>query len=468
MKPRNGVKFAVLIGIVVLTVSSIISYAIIYFFQMPSIHLDGSKEMTINYKSKYKEPGYQATYYKKDKTKNIKIYGKVNTNKLGIYKLKYVYKKGFFKKFVVRTVKVRDLEKPVITFDDDRETIYVCPKKAHEIKYNAYDNYDKDLTTKVKVSKKDNIIKYVVADSSGNITMKQKKVFYEDHENPSLNLISGDTATAFLNETYTDPGYEVFDNCDVLSNDEVNIDGVVNTGITGTYILTYKVTDSSGNITIKKRTVNVVKRNSAGTIYLTFDDGPRMGTTNVILDILKEEGIKATFFVTNNGPDELIKREYDEGHSIGLHTASHNYAVVYGSTDSYFNDLSLVHDRVFNITGYDSKLIRFPGGSSNTISRKYTPGIMSTLTNEVLRRGYKYYDWNIDSGDAESHSDTATIYNRVTTHLSHDKVNVILMHDVKSYTRDALKSIIAYAKSNGYHFETITNETDMITQRVNN
>src|SRR5699024_8931981 len=128
-------------------------------------------------------------------------------------------------------------------------------------------------------------------------------------------------------------------------------------------------------------------------IYLTFDDGPRDGTTDVILDILKEKGVKATFFVTMNGNDSLIKRIVDEGHSIGIHTASHKYDIIYASRDNYFNDLEQVHKRIYDITGVDSKLIRFPGGSSNTISKKYSEGIMSTLTKEVLNKGYQYYDW---------------------------------------------------------------------------
>ena len=146
---------------------------------------------------------------------------------------------------------------------------------------------------------------------------------------------------------------------------------------------------------------------------------------------LKEEGIKATFFVTNSGPDELIKREYDEGHAVGLHTASHNYSIVYNSVDSYFRDLGSVSDRVKRITGVESKIIRFPGGSSNTVSRRYVPGIMSTLTSEVINRGYRYYDWNLSSGDAVGGAPPSSndIYNNVVSRLSKDRVNMVLMHD---------------------------------------
>ena len=187
------------------------------------------------------------------------------------------------------------------------------------------------------------------------------------------------------------------------------------------------------------------------------------------MNVLKEKGVKATFFVTSGGPDDLIKRAYLEGHSIGLHTASHDYSVVYGSIDSYFNDLKIVSDRVEKITGKKSMIIRFPGGSSNTISKRYTPGIMSFLTKEVVNRGYRYYDWNIDSRDAEGGKFSADeIANFVTSKLSHDKVNMVLMHDIKVVTKDAIGKIIDYGKENGYTFEAITPFTDMVTQRVNN
>ena len=233
-------------------------------------------------------------------------------------------------------------------------------------------------------------------------------------------------------------------------------------------VLTYTVEDKAHNKTEAKRTIKMVRRDSPGTIYLTFDDGPNYGTTNVILDILKEENVKATFFVTGKGPDELIKREYDEGHTVALHTFSHNYQTVYQSVDAYFNDLTKVHDRVASITGYDSRIIRFPGGSSNTISRHYQEGIMTTLTKEVIEKGYYYYDWNISSGDAGEYKDSRSIINQVTRNLSKERTNMVLMHDIKPYTRDALREIIKYGKENGYHFDKITSGTKMIRQKVNN
>ena len=183
---------------------------------------------------------------------------------------------------------------------------------------------------------------------------------------------------------------------------------------------------------------------------------------------MKEEGVKATFFVTNNGPDYLIQREYNEGHTVGLHTASHNYSIVYKSVDSYYNDLTSVQNRVKRLTGYTSKIIRFPGGSSNTVSKNYSKGIMTILTKDVVNKGYRYYDWNISSGDAGETTSSSGVYNNVIKNLSKNRSNMILMHDIKPYTRDALRNIIRYGKNNGYTFEKITMSTPMVTHGVNN
>ena len=202
-------------------------------------------------------------------------------------------------------------------------------------------------------------------------------------------------------------------------------------------------------------------------IYLTFDDGPSRNTS-YILDILKSENVKATFFITGKGSDYIIKREYEEGHSIGLHTYSHNYKAIYSKVDAYFQDIEAVNQRLCDITTTRSKIVRFAGGSSNTISRRYKKGIMSELTKEVIARGYKYYDWNIDSGDASGISNCNRIYNNVVKNLKSNRINMVLMHDSKKCTLKVLKKIIDYGKSNGYIFKKITYETEMITQKVNN
>ena len=432
-------------------------------YLFPKIDLRGEETITLNYKDKYKESGYTASFLGKDITDEVSIDGKVNTTKLGDYDITYTVGKGLFKRKITRHVHVSDTEKPKLSID--KKDMYVCPDaKPQKENVKATDNYDGDLTKKIKVKIGKDKITYAVEDSSKNKTVITKKIVYKDIEKPVITLEGESEVSLLVGDEFVDPGYKATDNCD--KDVKVKVDGSVNSQAEGTYELKYTATDAAGNTATVSR--KVVVFDNKGVIYLTFDDGPNDGTTNVILDILKEEKVKATFFVTCKGPDELIKREYDEGHTVALHTASHDYSIVYASVDSYFNDLKRVQDRAKNITGYESKIIRFPGGASNTISRRYSNGIMSTLTQEVLNRGYKYYDWNISSGDAGNTTDPNVVYSNVVNSLRTDRANMVLMHDIKPYTRDALRNIIKYGKSNGYRFEKITMDTEMITQRVNN
>ncbi len=458
--------FVVISIILVILLGGFMTY---YYLLLPDIELKGSKRIVLDYKEEYVEKGCSASYFDEDLTDDVKVKGKVNSEKLGEYEVTYTVKKGPFKKEVTRTVEVVDKSAPVITISEEKR-IVMCPKaEFKQEEFSAVDNYDGDVTSKVKVEVEENKVTYSVTDKAGNTSKVEKELVYEDKTAPVLTLNGSDITYAFLNESYTERGYSAADNCAGDITSRVKVSGSVNTSVGGTYTLKYEVTDDGGNTTSKERKVIVSERGKNGTIYLTFDDGPKEGTTNVILDILKSEGVKATFFVTNSGPDYLIKRMHDEGHTVALHTATHNYATLYASDEAYFNDLYSVSNRVKRITGVESKIIRFPGGSSNTISRRYSSGIMSRLTKEVLNRGFKYYDWNVSSGDADSNSITSDyVRNNVINGLRKNRSNMVLMHDIKAATRDALRSIIQYGKDNGYSFEKITIDTEMVTQRVNN
>lgn len=438
------------------------------YYVVPQVKLNGQTVMTINYKEKYTEEGYKAYFLNKDISDKVVVSGYVDSSKLGTYKIIYTID-GIFKKKVTRTIKVKDISKPTLDVGND-ENIYLCP--GDEFKkgaVKAYDNYDGDISDKVEVIVDDNKVIYRVFDSSGNVSEARKKLIYEDVLPPTIKLNGSKYVYAFKDEEYIDAGFYVVDNCDKDIVNKVEVINGVDTTKVGKYEVVYNVTDVNGNASKETRTVIVSERDAPGTIYLTFDDGPQAGTTDVILDILKEEGIEATFFITNKGPDELIKRMYDEGHTVALHTATHNYESVYSSIDAYFNDLNLVNERVKRVTGEYSYIIRFPGGSSNTISRRYSQGIMSELTKEVVNRGYKYYDWNLSSGDAEGGRPTPEIIrDNVINNLKKTRVNMVLLHDIKTYTRDAIRGIIHYGKENGYTFEKITMDTEMVTQRVNN
>ena len=208
---------------------------------------------------------------------------------------------------------------------------------------------------------------------------------------------------------------------------------------------------------------------SNGTIYLTFDDGPGAHTAR-LLDILKKYDVKVTFFVTGSGDDALIAREYNEGHAIGLHTFSHNYSYVYSSMDNFFADLYKIQNRVKNITGYTSYLMRFPGGSSNTVSARHDGGarIMSKLAKEVTARGFAYFDWNVSSGDAGGATDSTTVYYNVVNRIKVGGDSVVLQHDVKGCSVDAVERIIQWGLANGYTFKKLDMASPTAHHGVNN
>lgn len=198
------------------------------------------------------------------------------------------------------------------------------------------------------------------------------------------------------------------------------------------------------------------------TVYLTFDDGPSENT-QAVLDILDKYGIKATFFVTAINPDYLpmISECYKRGHTIGLHTYSHQYDQVYASVDAYWNDLNRIGSVVEKQIGYVPCFIRFPGGSSNTVSADYTKGIMSELAEEVVSAGYQYFDWDASCGDGATHTaDELVEASKADTAYGYQSI-VFLMHDgaQKETTVEALPQIIEYFKSEGYEFAPIDRST---------
>ena len=442
------------------------------YLLFPKIRLDGDNEVTIAYNQVYKELGYKAKILFKDITNKIKVDSNLNTSKIGKYKINYYLEYGLFNINKSRIINVIDNIKPEIITED---IINVCPNQAvPEIEFKAIDEYDGDLTNKVIKNSFDDKIILSISDKSNNKTVKEVVIDREDRTPPEIKLNGSDTIYLGVGASYVEPGYIAQDNCDGDITDKVQVSGSVET-YAGTYQLIYSVSDSSANKIEVTRTIiirNYSLYNSGtignGVVYLTFDDGPNEGTTNVILDVLKEQGVKATFFVTCNGPDYLIKRMYDEGHTVALHTATHDYGYIYSSVDNYFNDLNRVSERVKNVIGVESKIIRFPGGSSNTTSRKYQLGIMTTLTGMVLDRGYRYFDWNVDAMDASTARSSSDVYYNVINNLSMNRANVVLMHDVKGITRDAIRNIIKTAQSQGYTFARIDMDTYMVRHGVKN
>ena len=251
----------------------------------------------------------------------------------------------------------------------------------------------------------------------------------------------------------------------------------VDTNQVGVYNVVYTVTDRAGNshsytkkVTVSQKSVSNHGQSGNKVVYLTFDDGPSENTAQ-ILNILDKYHAKATFFVTGNGQkyNYLIKEAHNKGHTIGLHTYTHNYSKVYASVDAYFNDLNKVGEMVKGLIGFIPKYIRFPGGGSNMVSKKYTPGIMTTLVSEVQNRGYQYYDWNASTGDASGNNIAVHKLVKEAT-SSHANNIMILAHDTKakSTTVQALPKIIEHYQGLGYTFKAIDDNSYAPHHKVNN
>lgn len=433
-----------------------------YLLFRPKLYLEGKEYIEIEYNTKYVDPGAKVSNLLKNKYHyKVKKRGVVNTKKLGIYTISYKADHLLFNNYVERKVKVVDKRKPHINLVGDKN-YYICPNTNYfEVGYSAMDDYDKDITEKVKVRYEKGKIEYIVKDSSGNEARTIRKIIKEDVVPPVVTLNGNEEEHVIVGNTYDDLKVSVLDNCDGKI-DNIKVENHVDFNTPGTYEIVYIVKDKAGNESSIKRKVIVEQRKNTlyeeKTIYLTFDDGPGEYTEE-ILAILKEEGVKATFFITNNGSDETVKRQLKEGHTIGIHTASHDYSYVYLNSTNFFNDFNIVNDRIKRITGQTPKFSRFPGGSNNTVSNKFSYGIMNELKKEVTSRGYTYVDWNIsgeDAGSCYNSSDRKScIYNNVIGNLNPNISNIVLLHDIKEDTKDVLRDIIQTAKKEGYHFKVI-------------
>ncbi len=465
-------------SVIILSIISliIVLLTVTVFVTFPKIKINGKENITLNLNEKYIEKNATSKAIL-GKTKILKTNDKVNTKKIGTYKLFYKTNYLFFNIVKTRTVNVVDKTFPEIILEGDEE-VYVCPNKEYEeLGYKALDNYDGDLTSKVKIEKSDNIIKYKVTDSSNNVTIKERKIRKKDITKPEIILKGSSSINITIGNSYSEPGYSASDNCDGDLTKNVVVSGTVNQNKVGTYEIKYTVKDSSGNeiteirkVTVKNKIQPPKTTFTSSMVYLTFDDGPSTLTPK-ILDILKEENVKATFFVIGKSDslNYIIKRAYDEGHTIALHSYSHNYKSIYSSPNAYFDDLYKIRNKVKSITGYEPNIIRFPGGSSNTVSN-FNKGIMSTLSRQVTEKGFRYFDWNISSGDAGETKNSSTIYNNVIKGVSPNKTNIVLMHDAadKTYTLNALKDIIRALKNAGYKFGRIDNNTPQVVHKINN
>lgn len=195
-------------------------------------------------------------------------------------------------------------------------------------------------------------------------------------------------------------------------------------------------------------------------VYLTFDDGPSENT-GAVLDVLQRYGVKATFFVigkTDEASIALYKRIVQEGHSLGIHSYSHKYNQIYESLDTFKNDVLSLQAWLKEVTGQEVYCYRFPGGSSNTVSKVPISDCIRFLT----ENGFKYYDWNATNGDATGKKITAEgMVGSVMSEFEKKQNLTVLMHDGpgKAQTAEVLPAIIEHLQAGGAQILPITDDT---------
>ncbi len=441
------------------------------------ITLTGGDKIVAEAGKPFEDPGVKAEYYGSllrfvKGEIPVKISGTVDVSTFGTYELTYEAEYKGMHQTKTRTVEVKDTKAPVITLKSNPDT-YTLPNHPYtEEGYTATDNYDGDVTDKVTSEEKDGKVYYSVTDSSGNTGTVEREIVYDDKTPPTITLTGGAAISVRVNSEYHDQ-YRAEDDADGDITKNVQVEGSVDTSKEGTYQLHYKVKDSYGNEATAERTVTVKQMQNDmeadKLVYLSFDDGPGKYTER-LLGILKKYNVKVTFFVTNQFPAyiNMLKAEAADGHAVAVHTYTHNFAEVYANTDAYWADFDKINAVIEQQTGKKSTMFRFPGGSSNTLSKKYSPGIMTQLAQQAAQKGYTYFDWNVSSGDAGETKDSNQVAKNIINGISKHNTSVILCHDIHEYTVNAMDQVLSWATQNGYTFAPLTPESFQAHQKINN
>ena len=473
MKQRkDGGKHSILWLIMLMVLLAVLflgaaAYLLLFGYNRFRLELEllGGEPYNLDYGTHYEDPGCRvllrgSVFYTAgiELKVPVDISGAVHEDTLGQYPLNYTAHYLGLTASETRLVRVTDRVSPVITLVPDEPDLKPSPV-YQEAGFSAWDNYDGDITDQVIRTEAEGSVTYFVTDSSGNTASVRRSIPIYDQYPPELTLLGDRELVLPMGMEFVDPGYAAYDSTDgdLTAKVTVEIDHPFVRYTSDTYELTYRVTDSQGYEAVATRSVTTVPSKrpviiypKGKTIYLTFDDGPCLETGR-LLDVLKRYNVRATFFVVDSGYPELLKRMANEGHSIGIHSRSHVYSEIYSDADAFFADVFGLQRLIQDATGVETWLLRFPGGSSNTISRK-NHGIMTRLTRAVEDCGFSYFDWNVDSDDAGAAQTPNDVFRNVTQGVQENTYSVVLQHDIHSCSVDAVERIILWGQRNGYQF----------------
>ena len=438
------------------------------FFMMDNRHVrfyvSGGQEVSVEYGEEFTDPGASAAAvgaFSLSRPLNVACQGRVDTTHLGSYRLIYKARYKSHDYTTERVVNVVDTTPPEITL---LSTPGYTPNWLDgyvEEGYTAHDAHDGDLTGAVTVSTRGDEIVYTVTDAAGNRAEAVRRPNYTVGR-PELTLNGESDVVISARLSYADPGVTARD---AQGNDlgaYVRVSDTLTPDRPGDYTLTYSVTNAAGesvtaerHVTVSGQALPASAAPEGKVIYLTFDDGPGP-YTDELLDVLDKYGAKATFFVTGNRANyrSAITRAYNAGHSIGVHSYTHDYGTIYSGEETFFDDFTRTEDMIYELTGSYTQLCRFPGGSSNTVSR-YNPGIMTRLTNDLNDMGYAYFDWNVSAADTASDATRYTVIENFKESVPKHDYSVVLQHDTNAFSVDAVEEILSWGIKNGYSFRAL-------------
>ncbi|MEE1113482.1 MAG: polysaccharide deacetylase family protein [Eubacterium sp.] len=457
--------------------------ALIWHFNQWNVQIDllGGSAVTVEYGERYADEGASAAYKGTILTflhgdTEVTATDNIDYDKVGTYQITYRAEYKGCTAESTREVTVVDTVSPVITLTTVPDSYTLPGHEYSEEGFTAKDNYDGDITDRVIREERDGKVYYSVTDSSGNEGTAEREIVYDDRTPPVLTL--GEVPLEITEGDDWADSYSAIDDCDGDITGQVTIEGAVDNYVAGTYTLRYTITDAHNNTATAERTVTVKplpKNNPANAvtgskiIFLTFDDGPGQYTQQ-LLDILGKYNVKATFFTTSAYPGYagLMAAEAAAGHTVAVHTYSHNYGTIYANEDAYWADFEQQRAVIQAQTGTAPRIFRFPGGSSNTVSAQYNKGVMTRLTVQAQRKGLEYYDWNVSSGDAGETTDSEQVYRNIISGVQTHDISVVLCHDVKSFTVNAMDKTIRWCLDNGYTFLPLTEGSTVCHHGVNN
>lgn len=428
-------------------------------------YMTDAEEISVECGTEFKDPGVYAVTAGKlfgegEKRLQVLSSGEVDTSVPGEYEIKYSVRYRLKDYSVTRRVIVEN-SGPRIQLKHDESYKPSWMEGYQEEGYTATDAVDGDITDRVERRVEGDKIVYTVTNSAGEKASVERKDIYSTGC-PTLSLLGDEQMQVNASSAFADPGVSAVDAQGNDLSGSVTVEGGVCAYKPGEYDVSYALTNAVGDSIRVSRHVTVLPAElpetitpEERTIYLTFDDGPGP-YTDQLLDVLAEYNVKATFFVTCREPDheDAIGRAFNEGHSIGVHTASHNYYAIYSSEEAFFEDFDAAQEMIYRQTGQYTELSRFPGGSSNTVSN-FNSGIMTRLTQAVTDMGCKYFDWNVSSGDAGGTTDTDTVYQNIINGCSTHKTSIVLQHDIKDYSVAAVEKVIIWGLENGYTFRPL-------------